>query len=171
MKIYIDPSIESYITNSINKFENSEIGFLALGKIVDKTVIIDNIFKEYTEGNTESKVTIDKLSQLSLIKYCMHNNFIPVIIHTHVVARKKFGFSYEDNLFEQSFAKAANTLGYHTKFISILYSKVGYVSRIFNQYYFRYIKINNHNRIKNIRKFNYIGFYFRQNLTKKLGVL
>lgn len=160
MKIFMNEDIETHIIKSSNNFEKCEVAFLAVGRFNnEKNIIIEYIFKEFVDNNSKSNVDIDKLSQLSLIKYCIINNLIPVVIHTHVNSEYNLGFSHGDNTFEQAFAKASNFLGYRGFFISILYGKDVYIARKFNRYYFKYVNIYNQKYFQSIRTTKVLGFY------------
>lgn len=163
----ISKSIERYIYSNSNDFNLHEVAFLALAKKVSSNDIkIFKLFKSNILNNKKTSININKMDQLSLIKYCLENNFYPVIIHTHIGNIHKLDFSYEDRLFEQGFIKACNILGYNKILISIIYCKTGYTARICSSYKYKYLEIAHTQKLKCFNINN--NLIFIENLLYKL---
>lgn len=141
--LYINREIKNILDNIIENSIKKEKEFFAfsLTKKYDKIYIINEIF--LSTMPTESYIAfVNQVEQMKFLKYCKVNEYIPTIIHSHVIYNN-LKFSIKDEEFEKSLNNVQKKLWNKDGIISILFGKNEYVSRVLKDEMYSYIPIIN----------------------------
>ncbi|MBO5523124.1 MAG: hypothetical protein J5986_05540 [Roseburia sp.] len=129
-RIILKNVVETAIKTAFIENAEKETAILAFANYNDKSIIIEDIYCILSEGQSELSANISPERQLKLIKYCGINDRIPVVIHSHIYAKRKVFFSSVDLKFEASFRKVQEKLRCPVNTLFIVYGQTQLRARL-----------------------------------------
>lgn len=129
-KLVLKKQVEETVKTAFAENSEKETAILALANYNDSNIIIEDIYCILCEGQSELSANISPEKQLKLIKYCGINDKIPVVIHSHIYAKRKVFFSSVDLKFEDSFHKVQDKLQYPVNTVFIVYGQTQLCARL-----------------------------------------
>lgn len=105
-----------------------EFAMLGVAEKKDKYFLITKVVSCERETANSFTASVPKELQIKILKYCRMNEFIPVVIHSHV-HYNYLKFSPIDTEFEQSMVRASVRIGGKSELISILFGNEEFTAR------------------------------------------
>lgn len=122
-RIVFEKQAEETVKIAFAESRENEIAILAFADCSGNIITIKEKYCILCEGQTELAAHISPEKQMKLIKYCGENNRIPVVIHSHIYAKRKVYFSSVDLKFEASFHRVQEKLRYPVSTVFIVYGQ------------------------------------------------
>lgn len=120
-KIIYKNEVEEEIQKVFNGSQKNEVAILGMASIMDKVISIESVLSILKEGQTDLFAYIDPERQMKLMKYCEIKKKIPVVIHTHLYAKKRVSFSPIDKKFIRAFRDVQKKMQWEVNSLFLVY--------------------------------------------------